>query len=116
MKRIISLVLGFSFIPFVTFAAITDLRSFIDFFSDIIQTGIIPLLVGVAVVAFMYGIIQYFLNPDNEEKRKQGKSYITWGLVALFIMISFWGIVRIAQNTFNTQNQGVIKIPQVPER
>ncbi len=118
MKRIISLVLGFSFIPFVTFASpsspITDLKSLIDFFSKIISEGILPLLIGVAVVAFVYGIIQYFLNPDNEEKRKQGKSYITWGLVALFVMVSFWGIVGIAQKTFDTDGTDTVKIPKIP--
>lgn len=117
MKKIIYLSLVLISTPFITFAAeITDLKTLIVYFSGLISDFIIPLLVGVAVVAFMYGIIQYFLNPENEEKRKQGKSYITWGLVALFIMISFWGIVRIAQNTFDTQDQGSVKIPQVPEK
>jgi hypothetical protein len=41
-----------------------------------IVTGVIPLLFTLATAAFIWGIIQYFLNPENEEKRKNGKSYM----------------------------------------
>ncbi len=95
--------------------SITDLTSFIEFLSDILATGIIPLLVGLAVAAFIYGIIQYFLNPDNEEKKKAGKSYLLWGIISLFIMVSFWGIVNILKNTFTDGVSSEVRMPQIPQ-
>jgi len=95
--------------------SITDLSSFIKFLSDILVKGIIPLLVGLAVAAFIYGIIQYFLNPDNEEKKKAGKSYLLWGIISLFIMVSFWGIVNILKNTFTDDAGYKVQMPQIPE-
>lgn len=91
---------------------ITDL---INFATCTLANAIIPLLVGLAVVAFVYGIIQYFLNPDNEEKRKAGKSYMLWGIIALFVMVSFWGLVGILSNTFSgDSSSGRVFMPGLP--
>ncbi|MES2930323.1 MAG: hypothetical protein V4665_00875 [Patescibacteria group bacterium] len=65
--------------------------------------SIVPLLFALATVGFIWGMIQYFLNPDNEEKRKQGKSFMIWGIVALFVMISMWGVVGVLSNTFGVK-------------
>jgi hypothetical protein len=65
-----------------------------------IYSSIIPLLFSLAVAGFIWGVIQYFLNPENEENRKKGKSYMLWGIVSLFVMISMWGLVAVIGNTF----------------
>ena len=91
---------------------ITNLTSFIEFFTCTLVKYVVPLLVALAVVGFIYGIIQYFLYPDNEEKRKNGKSFMLWGLIALFVMVSIWGLVGILSNTLET---GPVRIPGLPE-
>jgi len=94
----------------------TDLTSIIKFLSDTLANGIIPLLIGLAVVGFIYGIIQYFLNSENEEKRKKGKEFMLWGIIALFVIISFWGIVNILQNTFTKDVKTEVHIPKIPQQ
>jgi hypothetical protein len=37
---------------------------------------------------------------EIEEKRKAGKSFMIWGLIALFVMVSIWGLVGVLSNTF----------------
>jgi len=81
----------------ITFNSIGDLFNWAS--CTIIET-IIPLLFALATAGFIWGIIRYFLNPDNEEERKKGKSYMMWGLIALFVMISVWGIVNLFSQTF----------------
>ena len=81
-------------------SGITDLTSLINFFSCTLINSVSPLLVSLAVISFVYGIIQYFLYPDNEEKRKQGKTFMFWGIVTLFVMVSIWGLVGIFSSTF----------------
>ena len=76
------------------------LGNIINFFSCIIVNSIIPLLFSLAVAGFIWGVIQYFLNPENEENRKKGKSYMLWGIISLFVMISMWGLVAVIGNTF----------------
>lgn len=72
---------------------------------------IVPFLFTLATAAFIWGIISFFLNPDNEEKRKAGKAYMTWGIIALFVMISMWGLVGVLSNTFGVKTL----IPQVSQ-
>ncbi len=73
--------------------------------------SVVPFLFSLAIVAFIWGIIQFFLNPNNEEKRKNGKSYMIWGLITLFVMVSMWGLVSILTNTFGFK----VLIPQLSQ-
>ncbi len=92
---------------------ITNLTSLINWGTCTIMHAVIPLLGALALAGFVYGIIKYFLNPDNEEKRKDGKSFMLWGLITLFVIVSIWGLVRIFSNTFlGTEN---IALPKLPE-
>jgi hypothetical protein len=72
----------------------------INWVSCTLVKDVVPLLFTLAVVGFIWGMIQFYLNPDNEEKRKKGKSFMIWGIVALFVMISMWGLVGVLSNTF----------------
>lgn len=93
---------------------LSNVADLLNFASCTIANAVVPLLVAIAVAFFIWGIITYFLNPDNEEKKKEGKSYLLWGLIALFVMTSFWGLVNILSNTFDTGNNNKINMPGLP--
>lgn len=80
-----------------------SLGGLLDFLRCTLIDGVIPLLFAIAIAAFVWGIIQFFLNPENEEKRKKGKSFMIGGLIALFVMTSMWGIIRIFSKTFDVE-------------
>ena len=80
--------------------SLKSIGNIFNFFSCILLKTIIPFLFTLATAGFIWGILQYFLNPDNEEKRKKGKSYMIWGIISLFVMISMWGLVGIISETF----------------
>ncbi len=67
-----------------------------------IITGILNPLIGlmfvVAFTFFIWGIIEFIWNADNEEKKTAGKNHIIWGLVGLLIMATVKGILEILQN------------------
>jgi hypothetical protein len=71
---------------------------------------VVPFLFSLATAAFIWGVIQYYLNPDNEEKRKKGKSFMIGGIIALFVMVAMWGLVGILSSTFAVRNA----VPQLP--
>ncbi|MBI2023940.1 hypothetical protein HYT00_00890 [Candidatus Giovannonibacteria bacterium] len=56
---------------------------------------IIPLLFFIATIIFLWGVILYILSGGDEEKRKEGRQYIVYGLVGLFVMVAVWGIVNV---------------------
>lgn len=68
-------------------------------FSSFLGT-LVPLIMGLAVFIFMYGLLVYMMNVGDEGKRKESIQYITAGLIGLFIMVSLWGLVYIVSGTF----------------
>lgn len=83
----------------------------INKFTGIILTGIIPLLTGLGLFYFLYGLYMFMSASGNETKRSDGKFYIIYGLIGLFVMISVWGLVSIVSSTFfNTSD---ITIPLI---
>ena len=82
----------------------------LSYITCLIGTAVIPLIFALAVAMFVYGVVQYVINTTNEEKRQKGKQLMIWGILALTVMISVWGLVHIAGNTFHL-NTSVL--PQV---
>lgn len=98
--------------PAVAFAQTpSNLIQLISFAGDVLNR-LIPLLIAAALVVFFWGLVQYVLSG----KAKGAKDIMVAGLLALFVMTSVWGIIRLAQNTFGVNNSSIPSIPQVPQR
>ena len=69
--------------------------------------AVIPFFMILATVIFLWGIIQYITAGGEEEKIKSGRTYMLWGIIALFVMIAVWGLVNIIASTtgIGTNNQ-----------
>lgn len=87
------------FSPAIAFAAPRTYADLIGLFLSIINL-IIPIVIGIAVVGFMYGVLKYMLSLGNEQEQKSGREIMLWGVVALFLMFTVWGILRVLSNTF----------------
>jgi hypothetical protein len=77
---------------------------FAGFVSDIIGVinTLIPLLITIAVIIFFVGLGQYVYNSDSHTGRHKGIEMIKWGLVALFVLVSLWGILDVAKTSVFT--------------
>lgn len=64
-----------------------------------------------ALFYFVYGIIQYVASGDNATKRSDSVKTITYGLIALFVLITVWSLVGLLQESLlGSQN---LNIPQI---
>ena len=61
----------------------------------VIFNPLIMLLFFIALAYFAFGIVKMLANPGNEEKRKEGKSHLLWGIVGMTIMLTVYGIIAI---------------------
>jgi hypothetical protein len=87
------------------------IQDLLCYVTNIINSSIIPLLFTGAVVMFVWGVVQFFfINGEKEEKRAQGKQFMIWGVVALAVMLSVWGLVGILGTTFGISSS---ILPQV---
>ena len=75
-------------------------RDFVGRINNAILFPLISLLVGVALLVFLYGVYEYVLNSDNDSERQKGQQHMLWGIVGLVVMMSAMAILSIAANTF----------------
>lgn len=85
-------------------AATKDFSGLIDKVTGVLNQ-IVPLLIGLAVVVFLYGVLKFITAAGDETKRKEGKDIIIYGIIGLFVMVAVWGLVWILLNTFSLQTQ-----------
>lgn len=65
----------------------------------IVDGVFIPLLYALAFLFFIYGIFRYFFS-DSEDKRKEGRAFALSGIIALAVIFSVWGLVRLLLVSF----------------
>lgn len=114
MKKNVLLIIFLSlFAPIISFAAdIKTLNDLFKYLSELINTAIIPLIFTAAFALFVYGVLQYMLNPTEETKRTKGKQFMIWGIIALTVMFSVFGIIKIFGDSFGILDKDV-SIPEV---
>ncbi len=98
-------------LPLVAFAAPRDLQGLIVWVGQTLNL-LIPIMIAAALVAFFWGLVQYVWGSGGEGGAK-GKGIMTAGLIALFIMVSVWGIIKLAQNTFGVTDSNAPNYPQI---
>ena len=110
IKKLIPLSVGF--LPLITLAATDTIQGLIDKLGGVFN-AIIPLLMVAATVFFLWGVLQFVTSGGDEDKRKEGRDHIIYGLIGLFIMVAVWGLVGAIQGTFNlTGTSSNIELPQ----
>ena len=82
-------------------------------FSEWIGDAII-IAIGLAIVFFFWGLAKYILlNAGDEEKKKEGRNIMIWGVIALFIMVSIWGIVSVLADTFGVDSKKNLDVKNI---
>ena len=112
MKNILRIgVVGtLAFAPFAAFAA-AQISNILGTFNSLIATAT-PIVVAFALLGFFWGLAIYIFNAGDEKKKSQGRNIMIWGVLALFVMLSVFGIIGVLQTTLGVQNTS-IAIPSV---
>ena len=110
-----------SFLPFVALAQQSTgcatvvpgtIQSIICKIGNILDT-IIPVLVVLGVVYFVWGVITYVISSD-EEAKKSGRNRMIYGIIGLVVIVALWGLVGIVTKTFGLTGPASVSIPTVP--
>lgn len=96
-----------------------SVNEFIGKVDTMIINPLINLLFALAVVYFLYGVFQFIMNAENEEKKTTGKNHMIWGIIGITIMLAVWTIMGIILNTLGISDQinletGEIKLESPP--
>lgn len=115
MKKIISLGAVLGAMPMLAFAAAgVSAFSILGNIARLLGYAI-PVLITLAVVYFIWGVIQYTVSTD-EEAKKGARSKIINGLIGLFVIVAFWGILSLITTTFGVgpEQLNQADIPCIP--
>jgi len=76
---------------------------------------VIPILVVLGVVYFVYGVVMFVIASDEEAKTK-GRNSMIYGIIGLVVIVAMWGLVNIVINTFDLGGGTPenLEIPTVP--
>jgi len=76
---------------------------------------IIPIVVAMALLVFFWGLVKFIfrVGSGDEKAVEEGKNLMKWGLIALFVMVSVWGIISLMSGEFGFGSS--LTLPFLPE-
>jgi len=114
MRKTLLLAPAVLLLPAVALAQSPTLDPVYDFVGAIdgIISMLIPLLIAATMVVFFYGLFKYV--HGGKKFAAQGKNIMIAGIVSLFVMVSIWGIITMAQGALGISGGAEPTLPAVP--
>ncbi len=72
-----------------------------------VLNALMGVFIALAIVVFFWGLIRYLWSA-NAENASAGLKLMFWGVIALFVMVSVWGIIALLQRSFGVGGGGAI--------
>lgn len=121
MKKIVGFILAaLTLAPAFAFAQgeFGEISGFFTKIAGFINNTLIPLVFGVALLVFIWGVFKYMiLGGGDEGSREEGKQLMIWAIVGFVVMVSVFGIVNLIASGFGFSGKEEIQnIPNVPTR
>jgi uncharacterized membrane protein YidH (DUF202 family) len=122
MRRITSF-LAFALVltPLTTFAQIATsnggaagvellMKNILDFINSVL----IPFIIGIGFLFFVWGMFQYFIaGGANEESKEKGKSLMINATIGFVVIIVFFGIINLLTSSTGLEGQYIKNVPTV---
>lgn len=97
-------------LPFVVGAQapLSKTTSFFENAKDLVSDTLIPIAFLLALLFFFWGVAKYIWSEGTA--KSEGRQIMIWGIVALFVMSSVWGLVSLLRDELDldTSTQGTI--------
>ncbi len=77
---------------------------------------LIPAFFGLAVIYFFYGVAKYILSAGDPVAAGKGKSIMIYGVIAIAVMASLYGLIAWLQSILGIQNANSVTLPKIDYR
>lgn len=92
-----------------------DLAGVVKLLLSIINP-LIVLVAALSLFVFFKGLTVFISKSGDEKSHKDGKNLMIWGIIALFVMVSFLGIIQLVQKDLGLSDgkklPGVLQLPE----
>ena len=86
-----------------------DIQTLIANFLSFVNNTIIPFILAIAFLIFIWNITKYFVfGGSNEESQEKARATALWGISAFVIILSLWGIVNFVVDNLGLDNRGIV--------
>ncbi|MEX0933567.1 MAG: hypothetical protein WDZ74_02310 [Candidatus Paceibacterota bacterium] len=102
MKRTLiptTVAIFFSLTPLVAYAQPANFAELVNLIIGIINP-LFTLILGGIVLVFLFGLARFVFSLGDAKSVEEGKQLMFWGIIGLFVALSFWGLVALLTNTF----------------
>lgn len=115
-KGVLTIAATFLLTPVLALAQFGEISGFFDNAITFINSTLIPLVFALALLAFLWGALKYFIwGGDNEDNRKEGTKLMLYSVLGFVLMVSIFGIVQLVISALGIdQQESLENIPDVP--
>ncbi len=71
----------------------------VGIFKDLIYATM-PVLAGLSLLVFIWGLVKFIMKAGDAKSHEEGIALMKWGLIALFVMLSFSAIIAFFYGDF----------------
>ena len=98
-KTLISISTTLLLFPIITLAQ-DDLQTLLPTFGNFINTVLVPFILGIAFLAFVYNVVRFFIlgrasGEGSDDDRAKAKALVLYSVMAFVLIIVFAGIVNL---------------------
>ena len=111
-----AILLLLALVPVLAFAQedFGNLETFATSIGGLVNT-LTPIMVAIALLTFFWGLVKFIFAQGNEEAKVSAKGTMVWGVIALFVMVSVWGLVGFIGDALGIeQGESLEEVPTVP--
>lgn len=111
MKKLVYSALAFA--PVMAFAQnLGSLDNIVAFIGRTVK-ALIPIVFGLAIVFFFWGLVTFLRAAGDPKAQEAGRNQMIWGVIAIAVMISIYGLVYWLQGLLGVNNITTAPIPSV---
>jgi branched-subunit amino acid permease len=112
MKKVIYGLMSFA--PVLALAqGLSGLETIVDDMQSILAK-VVPLLFGLAIAWFFWGVIKFIRSAGDPKATADAKGTMIYGVIAIAVMASVYGLVTWLGNTLGVDTGGTIDLPDLP--
>ncbi|MCI5108534.1 MAG: hypothetical protein MRY49_01675 [Candidatus Pacebacteria bacterium] len=86
------------FNPVQVYSAAENIQGIISS-SGSVLTNTLGVAFVLALLVFLWGIAKFILASSNEAAIEEGKRFLFWGVIIMFVATTIWGIVNFLSKT-----------------
>jgi hypothetical protein len=92
---------------------LNNIQRLLESIGNLVELAL-PIVVGLALLGFFWGLVKFIFAKGNDDDKKDAKNTMVWSVVALFVMVSVWGLVKFIGDAVGVKQGEKVIIPTVP--